>query len=183
MVRQLPRVYNITIVHCTTIVDSFICIGKRSRLWLGFIRPKLYNRDFLVKMYGGSGSSLDFQIVGNSVTYTVLHAFRTDELPTNASDANDTDISFCGSNDCQDPNLIQHTIDSYVPNRNATYIILGTMVAMYLTAMILFTFLLPPMKSLKIPATSTNIDKDSWTIKVGIYVPYTVYFTMVLERL
>lgn len=87
------------------------------------------------------------KIIGNSINFVVLQAFCTGEGCHHSGDAIIRNITYCGANDCQDPEQIQGTINNYVPSEISKYIILGTMLAMYVAAILLFAVLMPRMKS------------------------------------
>ena len=83
------------------------------------------------------------QVFGNLLTWSILYAGVVSE-PSNST----VDLSVCGINDCQDPNITAVNIGQYEPTNQATrYGTIGAMSGLVLISVFVSQFLLPDMKS------------------------------------
>lgn len=99
---------------------------------------------YTTQMIGYFFTGLTFsQVFGNLVTWSILYAGVASE-PSNST----VDLSVCGINDCQDPNITAVNIGQYEPTNQATrYGTIGAMSALVLISVCVSQFLLPDMKS------------------------------------
>lgn len=96
-------------------------------------------------------------IFGNLISGAIL--FSASPPPPSSNDtsafSNETfqvDISVCGINDCQDPNITSENIEQYAPPQAALFTLVGTMSGIVLLALIIFI--------VGVPAVDFNANKE-----------------------
>jgi len=93
-------------------------------------------------------------IFGNLVSGAILFSGSppSSNSSTFPNDTFEIDISVCGINDCQDPNITSENIEQYEPPLAARYTLVGTMSGVVLLSMVIFF--------IGVPAVDFNENKD-----------------------
>ena len=85
---------------------------------------------------------LFLQAFGNILSYAIFYGGRAESTHTFQ------DLSICGRNDCQDPNITDQNSDRYEPaSQTLIYILVGVMSGFVVVAMIIHFFLTKPINT------------------------------------
>ena len=108
------------------------------------------------------------QMFGNLITWAILYGGALSDANAFNSTSNGTcerDVSVCGKNDCQDPNITEANIEQYEPANQVTrYSTIAAMSALVFLSIIILACFLPEIELLR---------KDSNASSKGPEVPQT----------
>ena len=143
------------------------------------------------------------QMFGNLLTWGILYggAQSTANIYNSTSNQTERDISACGKNDCQDPNITAANIDQYEPaNQLTRYSTIGAMSGLVLLSIIISFYFLPEIEKLrkenndvdgssnsKGTETSQNFDilkktfRHLVSVKQLLLTPYALYAGLFLS--
>ena len=90
------------------------------------------------------------QAFGNILSYAIFYGggaiFESDSGSSTESTPTFRDLSICGKNDCQDPNITDQNSDRYEPaSQTLIYILAGVMSGFVVVAMTIHFFLTKPI--------------------------------------
>ena len=87
------------------------------------------------------------QVCGNLLNYGIFYGGNIPNLNGYGNDSTSAsptvrDLSICGRNDCQDPNVTDQNISRYEASQLLTYILIGTAASFVVIAMLMQTFII-----------------------------------------
>ena len=106
------------------------------------------------------------QVFGNLLNYAILYGGKT-PLPNDETDnisttptttpTTERDLSICGKNDCQDPNITNQNLNRYEPaSEKLVYILIGMTAALVVVAMLIQIFIVKTID----PSKEAPFEKD-----------------------
>ncbi|XP_078492351.1 protein unc-93 homolog A-like isoform X1 [Ciona intestinalis] len=109
------------------------------------------------------------QTLGNLLSYAILYSGKT-ITEGNFNNRSILDLSVCGANDCQNPNVTNANLNQYVPQtKSVLYAMIGVMAGLVLVAVGILVFIMPkidPTLELAL-APESHVSSVCDTVHVG----------------